>query len=256
VKLTGLYLVLLGVIVGTGIGLFAGKLVFTQQAKVSVKSATGFRNKESKEIPLKVKESAKSNTEEIKKQARQDVEKTLEEIDRRVRSSIPDSMPLDSGVPVPKKLNEFDSSSDSLTHMEDSPIVILSDEITVRSEKLLGEVYAEIIGLEDHNNQNDSLSYPDSLYQEVSDIRTNERTKYKIQFWESPVNYSGYKMANNNVVVYGLEPADSLRIIKWSDEMFLDYQGTYYHLNETYDYKPLSLVTEEHLIIFLNESGN
>jgi hypothetical protein len=150
----------------------------------------------------------------------------------------------------------FDSSSDSLTHMEDSPIVILSDEITVRSEKLLGEVYAEIIGLEDHNNQNDSLSYPDSLYQEVSDIRTNERTKYKIQFWESPVNYSGYKMANNNVVVYGLEPADSLRIIKWSDEMFLDYQGTYYHLNETYDYKPLSLVTEEHLIIFLNESGN
>lgn len=255
-KLTSLFLVLVGFAVGTGIGLFVGKSMYDNDGSVSEKVSTVFEKKSSKSSSIKVQENLKSDTERIKKKAKKEVEKTLKEIDLNARSAIPDTLPLDSTIPVPKKIDELDTSSYSQRLSQDTPILILTDEITVRSETLLGEAFAEIIWMGSEHKSSDSITAQDSVLQKVADIKKINPKKYKIQFWESPINYSGYKMANNNVIIYGLDPTSSVRVINYGNRFYLDYQGTYYNLTETYDYKPLSKLSDKHLILLFNESGN
>lgn len=47
-----------------------------------------------------------------------------------------------------------------------------------------------------------------------------------VEFWESPVNFKGYKMNGNNVILYGISPDDSLRFERRQDGVWM------YHFNE------------------------
>ncbi len=47
-----------------------------------------------------------------------------------------------------------------------------------------------------------------------------------VEFWESPVNFKGYKMDGNNLILYGISPDDSLRFERRQDGVWM------YHFNE------------------------
>lgn len=47
-----------------------------------------------------------------------------------------------------------------------------------------------------------------------------------VEFWESPVNFKGYKMNGNNLILYGISPDDSLRFERRQDGVWM------YHFNE------------------------
>jgi hypothetical protein len=73
------------------------------------------------------------------------------------------------------------------------------------------------------------------------------RTIY-LDFWESPLNFSGYKREKNRVVVYGLDPFEPVSLHALDTNLFLKYADFYFLLETTPDFKPLIPLDDQGLI--------
>lgn len=63
-------------------------------------------------------------------------------------------------------------------------------------------------------------------FQEKEQAKAVTNRPLHVEFWESPVNFKGYKMNGNNVILYGISPDDSLRFERRQDGVWM------YHFNE------------------------
>ncbi|MDE7338495.1 MAG: hypothetical protein K2M92_04310 [Bacteroidales bacterium] len=68
-----------------------------------------------------------------------------------------------------------------------------------------------------------------------------------VEFWESPVNFKGYKMNGNNVILYGISPDDSLRFERRKDGVWMYHfnENAVYLLVPTTDDKPFNRINSE-----------
>lgn len=68
-----------------------------------------------------------------------------------------------------------------------------------------------------------------------------------VEFWESPVNFKGYKMNGNNVILYGISPDDSLRFERRQDGVWMYHfnENAVYLLVPTTDDKPFNRINSE-----------
>lgn len=62
---------------------------------------------------------------------------------------------------------------------------------------------------------------------------------YFIEFWESPLNYVGYKMGKNKVILYGLRSYEMVSLAQYQGKIYLRYHNEYFPLEITNTYKPL-----------------
>ena len=69
-----------------------------------------------------------------------------------------------------------------------------------------------------------------------------------IEFWKSPLNYHGYRMSANKLVIYGIEDNETPDFIFFNNSLYMDYTDNYYHLNNTEQFKPLVKITNASLI--------
>ncbi|MCX6272035.1 MAG: hypothetical protein NTU44_12605 [Bacteroidetes bacterium] len=65
---------------------------------------------------------------------------------------------------------------------------------------------------------------------------------YRVEFWKSPINYTGYRMYSNRIILFGnFDPAEiSLEFI--SRKLYLHYRSSYYLLENTDNFQALSLI--------------
>lgn len=68
-----------------------------------------------------------------------------------------------------------------------------------------------------------------------------------VEFWESPVNFKGYKMNGNNVILYGISPDDSLRFERRQDGVWMYHfnENAVYLLVPTTEDKPFNRINSE-----------
>lgn len=64
--------------------------------------------------------------------------------------------------------------------------------------------------------QLDSIMLSKPILKPIKD----KRQKLLVEFWKSPVNYTGYLYAENKLVLYGLEPNTVVYIYKWNNELY------------------------------------
>ena len=63
-----------------------------------------------------------------------------------------------------------------------------------------------------------------------------------VEFWESPVHYKGYKINGNNLILFGINPSDSLRFERHPNGVWMYHAGEIYLLepsSEFSDFKAL-----------------
>ena len=73
----------------------------------------------------------------------------------------------------------------------------------------------------------------DTLLEKLLDVKTVNSEHISIEFWESPVNYKGYKLSKSKLIIYGLLPSDDLNLYKKEELYFLKLDGLFYKLTET-----------------------
>jgi hypothetical protein len=158
-----------------------------------------------------------------------------------------DSLKMDSATLSLEQLIALYNSeiSDTATQSSGSSyddIVISKDELIItRLIKISGEI-PEV-------NDNYEL---DSILTDQRQTPRKQKGVLKVEFWRSPLNYKGYKLNENKLVLFGLYEFNNLSIIGYNNELFIKYNKEYYLIEYTDDFRSFVPMKNESLLKELN----
>jgi len=190
-----------------------------------------------------------NNTEEKKNKT--DVKKYIGQKDTAQKSMTSAEMlakKYSREIPVRKVMAEADSLlHDGVNLGKDSLNQNTSEHFIVRKDELLDSKNIEVTNFQQSEPANPS----DSLLEKVSgikDVKKNIIASFKVEFWQSPINYKGYKMTKNKIVLFGINPEENLKLFHLDDEIFLKHNQNYYKLLFTDEYKQFEKINDASVI--------
>lgn len=84
---------------------------------------------------------------------------------------------------------------------------------SIKADKFLVKKMMRILGDEKRTNEKDSLT------SSLAGIKP-AGSKMAIEFWESPVNYKGYRLGRDKMIVFGIIP-DEVKMVKYNGHLYL-----------------------------------
>ena len=147
---------------------------------------------------------------------------------------------------VPVETVELDSLeliSDSLAAINDSLLLLVgvdsaSDNLSIRTEKLTAKKWLNVRVLAEYEDK-------DSLIKEALGIVETMPSKILVEFWESPLHFSGYKLSKSKLILYGMPSGLEYNLYRKRDKYFLSTQTFYYSLRETEEFLPYLEVSKD-----------
>ena len=98
--------------------------------------------------------------------------------------------------------------------------------------------------------------------QKLSEVLTDNNQSIKrniiiVEFWKSPVNYVGYRMADNKLVIYGIDDIEQARFFFYNKDFYVfENPDKYFHLENNEKFMPLVKLTNVSLINHLQQISN
>lgn len=139
---------------------------------------------------------------------------------------------------VSNVLNENTEMIDSLLLnevTEDSIQDVSDNEIKINRDKKISSITLNIIYL-------DKAIEKDTIIKEILDINDTKPKNMVLEFWESPINFRGYKLSKSKLVVYDLSPQFEYKIYKKEKNYYLSFQNINYKMIETNEFLPFQKV--------------
>jgi len=131
-------------------------------------------------------------------------------------------------------LDSADIPIDSLMVMNDS----LDEGLSIKREKLIRTTWISIADLKVEEEK-------DSVVKDLLGIEETKPSKLMVEFWESPLHFSGYKLSKSKLVMYGMPAQYEYQLYRTPDHYFLSSQNFYYSLKETEEFLPYLEVEKE-----------
>lgn len=103
------------------------------------------------------------------------------------------------------------------------------EEISIRRDELIGSKRIPIIYLEEPIKK-------DSIMKELLGIKESHPTDMIVQFWRSPLNFTGYKLSKNTLILYGLPEQFNYKIYYKNHLHYLSSEGFFYVIKETQEF--------------------
>jgi hypothetical protein len=131
------------------------------------------------------------------------------------------------------------STSDSLATTSN-----INEEIVVRRDELLKSIMIEasIIGKSNQSVKTDSLL---NVFQGGQNANENI---FRLEFWQSPVNFKGFKLIRNGIISFGLDPEDITKLFDLNGTLILRSGSFYYRLYPTDRFMPYQRISDENTI--------
>lgn len=150
---------------------------------------------------------------------------------------------------VDKNASDTDTTqSDSLDLMSPDSMLFASNEDTLQDEDLhihrerkIAERTIPLIYLAEKIDN-------DSTIKELLGIQSTKTNKIAIEFWESPLNYSGYKLSRKKLILFDMSPQLDYTLYRREDDYYLRAQEVFYIMQETSEFKSYKQV--EKAIVF------
>ena len=194
------------------------------------------------------------NSEELRKSFNQSKKKSQKITNpgtkRMIEPNFIDTIKVDT-------LNKIDSISGrisrdtmNITHDNDSNGFYF-DSLTINSSDLFNNIDEGIVVIKDELlftkevwlRGMDSIirkqKFLDSLLLEDYNATKIPGNLYHLEFWKSPVNYMGYKMSNNRIILFGIFKYELATLEYANTNIYLKLENIYYMLKETDKYRPL-----------------
>jgi hypothetical protein len=128
----------------------------------------------------------------------------------------------------------YGTEGDTLTEISsDGTGMVYRDEmIATKSIKLT------IVG---DNYQKRTTGTSDSLLTALTGAKPPEgfHPEYTLEFWRNPVNYKGYKLIRNRIILFGQPPDQPYQLLYANSQLVLSVKNTQYILRESSDFLPL-----------------
>ncbi|MEM9024677.1 MAG: hypothetical protein AAGB22_13105 [Bacteroidota bacterium] len=123
------------------------------------------------------------------------------------------------------------------------------EQIIVGKEQLIRSLTVNIVAIDPAQPEPEER---DSLLAEVSGMpleNQQAKTAYTLEYWQSPIRYKGYKMANNKIVLFGL---DRLReapgLFQLDEGIYLRHGAETYLLEPSFDFRAFRAVSDQAII--------
>jgi len=127
--------------------------------------------------------------------------------------------------------NEVDSSS--------NVVVMTNQLVTVSSVTLVDLDSAQ-------TKRSTAAKRSDSIIASMNGLdESAPSNNYRVEFWESPLNFRGYKMSQGKLILYGVSTKSPLKLVKWDDSYYLLTEQMLYRMDYTDDLKPFDKVTDK-----------
>ncbi len=78
--------------------------------------------------------------------------------------------------------------------------------------------------------------------------RAGNENMLLVEFWQSPLNFRGYKMSHHKLIVYGLDQVDAFSLHSDGKSFFIKYFENIYQVSPTLEYRPLTPLVDPVLI--------
>lgn len=113
-------------------------------------------------------------------------------------------------------------------------------EIVVRKDQLL---VALELAVQEEGKQDKPQSMESKVVERLNPAAGLVETassprKIETEFWISPVNYRGYRLLENKLVLYGLDAPDQVSLFRADNHVLLKYNNEVYVLTESEDFQP------------------
>ncbi len=101
----------------------------------------------------------------------------------------------------------------------------------------------------DTTSSKKSTKHSDSLIANMSEVAAvPDPSSYRIEFWQSPLNFKGYKMSKGKLILYGINSTSPVKLVKWEDAFYLLSNQTAYHIDYTDDFRPFERVADKSVL--------
>ena len=127
-----------------------------------------------------------------------------------------------------------------------------TSEIVVKKDQLLISFILKPIDINEATTNNESSSsIANSTVDKLNpsgglpEIDRRKIENYYIEFWVSPVNYIGYKLSKDKLILFGIEEPDAVQLYTKEDKLWMKYGKEYYTLVESDDFE--SLINSEEI---------
>lgn len=134
--------------------------------------------------------------------------------------------------------------SDTNSTISDSLQNDSSEEIIIKKDEMVSFKAVELQLVE-----NGKETTGDSLANKLSGVKKeNTPLFFKVEYWMSPLNYKGYKMLKNKIILYGINSAESVKLYKLDGVIYFKSSASLYKMDYTAEFRPLELITDESLL--------
>ena len=137
--------------------------------------------------------------------------------------------------------NDIPVSNSSLTDLSDSTEIVVKKDQLLISIKLQAE---ELGGGKTEAEKNES-SIAKSTVEKLNpsgglpEIEERSTFEYMVEFWVSPVNYKGYKLIDNRLILFGIEEPDAVRLFLINKKLWMKYGQDYFSIIPTDKFESL-----------------
>lgn len=120
------------------------------------------------------------------------------------------------------------------------------EEVVVMKDQILFERNIKIDGFVRSDSEN-----LDSLL--VDDPSAKKKTgMIRVEFWKSPINYKGYKMDENKIVLFGILEYNEASLKSIDGDLYLKYKSEYFPVSNTDSFRSFVILKDAQLIRRLN----
>lgn len=225
-------------ITGGALGVVLGAaIVFFSQHPQIIKYPIEVSQNTIEKVVVKVLGDLKSKNDTLLLKKQKDIKRTTN--NKKVITTA-DSVSLDSASAVQLKSYLPDDNVEIENTAAEETFEI------VKKDERLDARLIEATVLDTYKNASNNVR--DSLLESASGIQIDKMDKKKIklmvEFWKSPLNYKGYRLQKNRLVLFGIEPTDEVVIVYSGNAYFIKTTIGYFKLTENDDFRPYERVPE------------
>ncbi len=136
---------------------------------------------------------------------------------------------------------EVPVSNSSLADLSDSTEIVVKKDQLLISINLQAEDLNQVKADVEKNESSIAKSTVEKLNPAggLPEIEERNTIEFMVEFWVSPVNYKGYKLIDNRLILFGIEEPDAVRLFSKSGKLWMKYGQDYFSLVPTENFESL-----------------
>ncbi len=235
-----LVIVIVLIVGGVGTWIYSNNFSFGDKEKkenINVPKADTLDEAAKKNIPKE---------KDIKTQQKR-INQTIKDIDSMEYATMDTGKVMDEDVQIPKgKIQQVNSKGDIV--IKEILDTAGNGDIVVRKDELLFTMYCKVLeksgawdtlGDEKSKDNASSTSKTAELLNPQAKLPKEEQKikVYQVELWKSPVNYKGYKMQKNKIIIYGIEDTEQIELVSFDETIYLHTGPNFYMLIPSIDFR-------------------